>query len=282
MNTLTIEALEQPCTRCRHARAVHTGGAKAWGWAIYEDTWANGNGCCSETYCSCEKYTDDPAAAPAPPRTFTPPKPLPPQPCGHFNVGDRLRCGATPARLFPNGWKCGSHTPSALAGQQEPGEGGCAPLRHLCTTEARCATWVWQQQPWRVLATGGRDRDDKARIWSEFDKILLVHPRLTVVHGAAYPRRENGVRPDRSADWLIHLWCQRNPDVVEEAHPANWKTHGRGAGLIRNTEMAKLGADECVAFPGEGNGTRHCMAQASAAGILVRPIWPHAPAVAHA
>lgn len=150
--------------------------------------------------------------------------------------------------------------------------GGCAPLKHYCTTDARCATWAWQQHPWRLLITGGRDRTDKARIWSECDKVLAIHPVLTVVHGDARPRRENGVRPDKSADWLAHLWCE-NRGVKEEAHPADWKTYGRGAGIRRNADMVKLGADECVAFPGAGNGTRDCMARASAAGIPVRPIW---------
>ncbi|MFB4275788.1 SLOG family protein [Nonomuraea sp. MTCD27] len=275
---VTLDELEQWCTRCNHQNGVHTGTERPrWGWPIYDDVWMRASGWCSHPGCTCKARTSDPAAAPAPPRTFTPPAPRMPQPCASFVTGRTTLCGAEPARLYVNGWRCAAHTPAALKGQQEPREGACAPLRHLCLENARCATWAWQQQPWRVLATGGRDRTDKPRIWTEFDKILAVHPRLTVVHGGAYPRPERGTRPDRSADWLIHLWCKRNPDVTEEIHPADWKTHGRGAGLIRNTEMAKLGADECVAFPGNGNGTRHCMAQASAAGIPVRPIWPHAP-----
>ncbi|MEU6781464.1 DUF2493 domain-containing protein [Nonomuraea angiospora] len=275
MNGPTLDELEQHCTRCGHQNGVHTRDEKRprWGWPIYDPIFMNASGACSTPGCTCEAHTNDPAAAPAPPLAFTPPRPWQPQACG--------QCGTAPARFYITGWACGQCSPAAIAGQPEPQGGSCAPLRHYCPPDTRCATWAWQQQPWRVLATGGRDRTDKARIWSEFDKILVVHPVLTVVHGAAYPRPEHGSRPDKSADWLVHLWCERN-GVKEEAHPADWKTCGRAAGLIRNTEMAKLGADECAAFPGAGNGTRHCIAQASAAGIPVRITWPHTPAVAHA
>ncbi|UBU10009.1 DUF2493 domain-containing protein [Nonomuraea gerenzanensis] len=275
-NELTEAQLLTACTRCGHQRAVHTGGASSWGWGIYEPTWAGCAGWCSEVFCSCTVYTDDPAAAPAPPVAFTPPTPHQPQPCGFFAHGDRRRCGTHPARLYANGWRCASHSPSVLAGRAEPQGGSCAPGRHYCPPEARCSTWEWQQQPWRLLATGGRDRTDKTRIGAALDDVLRLHPVLTVVHGACYPKPERGVRPDRSADWLVHLWCER-AGVKEETHPADWRRHGRAAGPIRNGEMVALGADEALAFPGAGPGTYDCMRKASAAGITVRPIWPHTP-----
>lgn len=191
-------------------------------------------------------------------------RPVPDPPCN--------RCGGGPTRLYAQGHRCAAHTPAALAGLPEPPAGYCSPLRHYCPPEQRCPGWVAQQPLWRVLATGGRDRDDKARIWAVFDTILAEHPRLVVVHGACYPNPVRGVRPDRSADWLIHLWCQRHPDVTEEERPADWAAHGRAAGPIRNTELVKLGADECAAFPGQGPGTRDCMRKAAAAGIPVRAI----------
>jgi hypothetical protein len=196
-------------------------------------------------------------------------------PCGRWDAAANRHCGGTPTRLYPVGYRCAACTPAALAGQQEPGQTAhCPPLKHTCTPDNRCRTWTWQQQPWRVLTTGGRDRDDKHHIWSELSRIHAIHPNLTIVHGAAYPRPENGHRPDRSADWLIHLWCQQHPDVTEEAHPADWRTHRRADGPIRNAHMVKLGADECVAFPGAGPGTRDCMKKAAAAGIPVRTLLP--------
>lgn len=194
-------------------------------------------------------------------------------PCTRWDAATARYCGRVPTRPYLQGPRCTNCTPAALASQPEASEGACAPLRHYCLPDARCATWTWQRTPWRILATGGRDRTDKQRIWTEFDHVLAIHPNLTVVHGAAYPKPIGGVRPDRSADWLIHLWCQQHPDVVEEEHPADWQQHGRAAGPIRNTHLVALGADECLAFPGNGPGTRDCMRKAAAAGIPVRPIW---------
>ena len=41
------------------------------------------------------------------------------QPCAGY--GPHGPCGATPARLYPAGWRCPAHTPAAVAGRPEPG-----------------------------------------------------------------------------------------------------------------------------------------------------------------
>jgi hypothetical protein len=41
------------------------------------------------------------------------------RPCGGY--GPDGSCGATPAHLYPAGWRCAAHTPAALAGRSEPG-----------------------------------------------------------------------------------------------------------------------------------------------------------------
>jgi hypothetical protein len=48
-----ISELEQPCGRCNHQNAAHTGGAKNHGWAIYDPVWANASGWCLEQGCEC-------------------------------------------------------------------------------------------------------------------------------------------------------------------------------------------------------------------------------------
>lgn len=48
-----LSELEQPCGRCNHQNAVHTGGAKNWGWPIYDATWANTTGWCQMPGCDC-------------------------------------------------------------------------------------------------------------------------------------------------------------------------------------------------------------------------------------
>ena len=55
-------------------------------------------------------------------------------------------------------------------------------------------------------------------------------------------------------------------------YPADWDTHGRGAGPIRNKQMLEEGKpDLVIAFPG-GKGTANMIGQAKEAGIPVREI----------
>lgn len=57
-----------------------------------------------------------------------------------------------------------------------------------------------------------------------------------------------------------------------QVHRADWLTHGRRAGPMRNLAMVQAGriAGHLVAFPvGESRGTRDCMRQALAAGLTV-------------
>jgi hypothetical protein len=48
-----LAELEQPCPFCFHQNAGHTGGAKNWGWAIYDEVWANALGWCETPGCEC-------------------------------------------------------------------------------------------------------------------------------------------------------------------------------------------------------------------------------------
>jgi hypothetical protein len=69
--------------------------------------------------------------------------------------------------------------------------------------------------------------------------------------------------------------------VRAEARPADWQTHGRAAGIIRNTAMTRTGADVCLAFVRDASpGASHCAAQAEAAGIPTRR-WTWPPATLH-
>ena len=56
--------------------------------------------------------------------------------------------------------------------------------------------------------------------------------------------------------------------LLTEAHAADWEQYGKRAGFVRNAEMAKLGADICLAFPiGESRGTRMMIDLAKKHGI---------------
>lgn len=52
--------------------------------------------------------------------------------------------------------------------------------------------------------------------------------------------------------------------------PADWDTHGKAAGYIRNTEMAHHGNALVAFWDGESRGTRHMIKTAESLGLEVR------------
>jgi hypothetical protein len=122
----------------------------------------------------------------------------------------------------------------------------------------------------RVLVTGGRDYDPngegRATVGLVLTAISQVKKITTIVHGRCWnPRNEDS---KTGADFWAFLWAKNNSGVEEEGHPADWKKHGKAAGPIRNSAMAKLGADLCIAFPG-GNGTADMVRKAAQRGIPI-------------
>lgn len=113
----------------------------------------------------------------------------------------------------------------------------------------------------RLLVTGSRDWDD----WGTMKQTLLDARAelgtddIVLVHGDA-----RGA--DSVAGWIWLDW-----GLPVERHPADWGTHGRMAGPIRNRKMVGLGADLCIAFPiGDSRGTRGCIKEAERAEITVK------------
>lgn len=117
----------------------------------------------------------------------------------------------------------------------------------------------------RILVTGSRKWADRRAIWTALEGEYLVAPKgIVVVHGAA-----------EGADDIADRWAwgskQMGRLVEVETHPPDYVKYGRKrAPLVRNKEMAELGAHVCLAFPLEGGtGTRHMMSRAISAGIEV-------------
>lgn len=120
----------------------------------------------------------------------------------------------------------------------------------------------------RVLVTGSRAWTDREAVYQTLFREWIATAGLgsrgmIVVHGAC----------PTGADAIADAWAkaaQSTSKIRPEPHPANWKVHGNGAGMIRNQEMVSLGADICLAFPlPESRGTADCMRRAMAAGIPV-------------
>jgi hypothetical protein len=113
----------------------------------------------------------------------------------------------------------------------------------------------------RVIVCGSRRWQDRDAIISRLADLTYGNPEVTIVHGNA-----------GGADKIAHQEAQKLGFFVEP-HPADWQTHGKSAGYLRNEEMVTLGADLCIAFwDGKSKGTRHTMELACERDIPVEVI----------
>jgi hypothetical protein len=124
-----------------------------------------------------------------------------------------------------------------------------------------------RQVEYRVLVCGSRDWRDRRIIHEVLRALADCYPdlRIVVVHGAA-----------RGADRMAGEEARACGYKVEE-HPADWKRHGRRAGVIRNAHMLSLGCSRVVAFwDGKSRGTERTWIQQEARANS-RPGWPRTP-----
>ena len=114
----------------------------------------------------------------------------------------------------------------------------------------------------RVLVCGSRTFADSDTVDMILDAInACVVEGVTIIDGAA-----------SGADALAEEWADDN-DIPNERYPADWLTHGKSAGPIRNQQMLDAKPDAVVAFVDkplvESRGTKHMTDIATAAGIAV-------------
>ena len=109
--------------------------------------------------------------------------------------------------------------------------------------------------PLRLIIAGGRDYHMTFYDWERLDAIYAKHHITEVVSGAAPGADRDG-----------EIWAESRGIPVRQ-FPADWKTHGRAAGPIRNAEMAAY-ADAVALFPG-GRGTQSMRREAKKAGITI-------------
>lgn len=109
----------------------------------------------------------------------------------------------------------------------------------------------------RVLVCGGRNFEDRGKVFEALDHLHAKRGIGWVIHGAA-----------PGADTLASEWARANK-VQEEPYHALWHRHGAAAGPMRNEQMLRDGRpDAVVAFPG-GRGTMDMCGRAEAAGLKV-------------
>lgn len=108
----------------------------------------------------------------------------------------------------------------------------------------------------KLMVTGGRDFGDRRYVSDVLSTVHYLHPVDLLIVGDA-----TGV------DALATAWAEE-VDVPVEVHFAEWQTHGRAAGPIRNKEMVDCEPDLVIAFPG-GAGTANAVKTARQANITV-------------
>ncbi|MDB5541822.1 MAG: 20, APCd gp20, partial [Devosia sp.] len=116
-----------------------------------------------------------------------------------------------------------------------------------------------------LIVCGGRDYQDRERVFAALDK---AHARTRIellVHGACLDSKTGMLL---GADRWADEWAAEN-GVKVERHLADWGMWGKAAGPMRNKQMAEAGAHGCIAFPG-GVGTANMCGHAARFKI---PIW---------
>lgn len=114
-----------------------------------------------------------------------------------------------------------------------------------------------------VIVCGGRDYTDRTKVFSTLDDLKAKYGPLHIIQGGA-----------TGADDLAFQWANRQAYMHVSNVPADWKTHGRAAGPIRNQRMIdEYGPKLVVVFPG-GRGTADMVRRARDAQIPVLEIKP--------
>lgn len=135
--------------------------------------------------------------------------------------------------------------------------------------------------------TGSRDWTDAEQIRRTLDAAVMVFDRSptppVLVHGGCnmYRNARGAIRakndPPLGADAIAHVFW-RSWGLPAEVHFADWKAHGKAAGMIRNQRMVALGADLVVGFVLDASpGATNCLDQAGSAGLRLDVIERRSP-----
>lgn len=115
----------------------------------------------------------------------------------------------------------------------------------------------------RLIIAGGRDFEDYDTLVQECDqklsRLASTH-HITIISGGA-----------RGADTLaLNYASDRNYETVIML--ADWDTHGKSAGYIRNSEMAETGTHLIAFWDTCSRGTKHMIETARKRGLLVHVV----------
>ena len=116
----------------------------------------------------------------------------------------------------------------------------------------------------KVLVCGGRDFINVPLLWCKLDEIHADRQFRWLIEGAS----DEVTGPYVGADYWAHQWALAR-GITTIRCPADWETHGKAAGPIRNAFMlSEHQPDLVVTFSG-ARGTADMKKRARAAGIEV-------------
>lgn len=137
----------------------------------------------------------------------------------------------------------------------------------------------WQARKERARAFVQQDLK-KGRAWSSLPyaylKTIIAGSRTITdfetvaeaIKASAFPIVEVVSGAARGVDTLGEEWAEVHKIPIKR-FPANWNTHGKKAGPLRNIEMAEY-ADALIAiWDGESRGTKHMIDEATKHGLQV-------------
>jgi len=101
----------------------------------------------------------------------------------------------------------------------------------------------------KLLIAGSRDFNDYDLLKEKLDKFFSIYledgEEVTIISGTA-----------RGADKLGENYAREN-SLKLECFPADWNTHGKKAGILRNIEMGKICTHGLLFWDGKSRGTAH-------------------------
>ncbi len=122
----------------------------------------------------------------------------------------------------------------------------------------------------------GEQDDEESRDWAEvhaersmvWEKILLG---MEVLGAKDNPDTIGIVGKAKGVDSIGERWLDKN-GIDKKPMPADWKTHGRAAGILRNLEMAREAGPNgglILIWDGESKGSKHMLETARKTGMKI-------------
>lgn len=116
---------------------------------------------------------------------------------------------------------------------------------------------------YKVIVAGGRDFEDYEYMSAKLDELFWLSDNfdenpIKIISGMA-----------EGADMLAIRYADEH-ELTKILFPANWKSHPRMAGILRNEDMLTIATHLVAFWDGKSHGTKHIIDIAREKGI---PVW---------